>query len=309
MNALLDVILPVFVLVGCGYVAVGRGWISDDVNTGFLKYTQNFAIPVLLFRATSTVDPGVFVDFRMLGAYYAGAICGFLAGFAGARVLFGRPWEDCVAIGFVGLFSNSVMIGLPVSERAFGTDALAGNYAIIAFNAPVCYAIGITLMEILRARGASGPTLAARVFKAMFSNILIVSIGLGLTVNLLNIPVPAILWDAGSLVAGSGLPLALFSLGGVLVRYRPEGDLRVAIYISAVSLVLHPAITFGLTHLTGVGTDNMRSAVVTAAMSPGVNAYIFANMYGAARRVAASAVLISTAVCIISASIWLSLLP
>ncbi|MCK4713643.1 MAG: AEC family transporter, partial [Marinosulfonomonas sp.] len=51
-----------------------------------------------------------------------------------------------------------------------------------------------------------------------------------------------------------------------------------------------------------------RSAVLTSAMAPGINAYIFANMYGVARRVAASAVLLGTAATIFTAWIWLGLL-
>jgi predicted permease len=43
-------------------------------------------------------------------------------------------------------------------------------------------------------------------------------------------------------------------------------------------------------------------------MAPGINAYIFANMYGVARRVAASAVLLSTAATILTAWLWLGLL-
>jgi predicted permease len=44
-------------------------------------------------------------------------------------------------------------------------------------------------------------------------------------------------------------------------------------------------------------------------MAPGVNAYLFANMYGSARRVAASAVLIATALSILTIWAWLLILP
>ncbi len=54
-------------------------------------------------------------------------------------------------IGFCCLFSNSVLLGLPITERAYGPDALTGNFAIIAFHAPFCYGLGITAMEIVRA--------------------------------------------------------------------------------------------------------------------------------------------------------------
>jgi predicted permease len=43
------------------------------------------------------------------------------------------------------------------------------------------------------------------------------------------------------LMVRAALPAALFGLGGVLYRYRPEGDMR-TILICAVSLGLHPAI-------------------------------------------------------------------
>jgi malonate transporter and related proteins len=43
-------------------------------------------------------------------------------------------------------------------------------------------------------------------------------------------------------------------------------------------------------------------------MAPGVNAYVFANMYGTAKRVAASSVLLGTAGSILTVWIWLTAL-
>jgi predicted permease len=44
-------------------------------------------------------------------------------------------------------------------------------------------------------------------------------------------------------------------------------------------------------------------------MAAGINAYIFANMYGRAKRVAASSVLVATALSVVTAWVWLSILP
>jgi malonate transporter len=44
-------------------------------------------------------------------------------------------------------------------------------------------------------------------------------------------------------------------------------------------------------------------------MAPGVNTYIFANLYGSARRVAAASVLVGTAASIVTVWLWLLLLP
>jgi len=73
--------------------------------------------------------------------------------------------------------------------------------------------------------------------------------------------------------------------------------------------VLHPAVVWTLGTATGLSTDAFRSAVLTAAMAPGINTYIFAAMYGVAMRVAASAVLIATASSIVTVWLWLGVLP
>ncbi len=77
----------------------------------------------------------------------------------------------------------------------------------------------------------------------------------------------------------------------------------------ACSLLLHPALTFALGWSGGLDDAGLRSAVVTAAMPPGVNAFIFATMYRRAERVAASAVLIATTASILTSWMWLALLP
>lgn len=309
MQALLDVILPVFFVIGFGYFAVWMGWFAQSGVEGLMKFTQNFAIPCLLFTAIADLDLGQSFDLRLLASFYSGAASGFVLGLLGARLLFGRPWEDAVAIGFCCLFSNSVLLGLPLTERAYGVDALEANFAIIALHSPFCYGLGITVMEIVRARGQAGSAVARRVLKAMFSNALILGIALGFVVNLSGVSLPTVLNDGIDLMVRAALPAALFGLGGVLATYRPEGDLRLVFYICLVSLVIHPLITRGMGLGFGLSVDATRSAVLTAAMAPGVNTYIFASMYGRATRVAATSVLVATGVSILTVWVWLALLP
>ncbi len=309
MAALIDVILPVFLVIGFGYLAVWKGYFSDAGVDGLMKFTQGFAIPCLLFRAISTLDLQQNFDLALLGSFYAGALAGFFTGLFGAKLIFGRGWEDSVAIGFCCLFSNSLLLGLPITERAYGMSALEANYAIIAIHSPFCYAVGITAMEIARNRGGSVAALPGKVLRAMFQNALIVGITLGFIVNLGGIPLPLVLTDAVDLMVRAALPAALFGLGGVLYRYRPEGDLRTIFFVVAVSLILHPAIVWGLAKTNDLSDDALRSAMMTSAMAPGINAYVFANMYGTAKRVAASAVLFGTALSILTVWVWLYLLP
>lgn len=277
-----------------------------------MKFAQQVAVPCLLFTALAHIDLSTGFDPKLLFSFYTGASVCFAIGLFGARHIFGRNWEDSVAIGFCALFSNSVLLGLAITERAYGDgDALAGNFAIIAIHSPFCYGLGITAMEFVRAReaGTSMARLPATVLKAMFSNVLIIALALGFLVNISGLNIPATIEGALDMMVRTALPTALFALGGILYRYRPEGDMKVILFACSLSLLVHPAITFTLGSMTGLNEAGMRSAVMTSAMAPGVNVYIFASIYQRALRVAASTVLIATALSVFSAWFWLSVLP
>ena len=294
---------------GFGYVAVWQQVFPEAGVDALMKFSQHFAIPCLLFAAIANIDLSASLDVRLLGSFYAGAASGFALGYLGARRLFGRDPEDSVAIGFACLFSNSVLLGLAINERAYGAEALTGTFAVIAFHSPFCYGLGITAMEIARNQSSGAFEKTKRVVDAMFHNPFVIAILLGLFANVTNLPLPAPLLGGIDLMASAALPAALFSLGGILFRYRPEGDMKAILMGCGLSLVLHPAIVYGLGRMLEFETGDLRSAVLTAAMAPGVNAYVFAHMYGAARRVAASAVLIATAGSIVTIWLWLLILP
>ena len=309
MGVLIAVVLPVFLVLGLGYLAAWRGWIGAAAVDGVTRFSQSFALPVLLFRATSRLDLAESFQPGLLGAFYLGVLAAFLAGIIGARLIFARGAQDCIAIGFAAFFSNTLLLGLPITERAYGAEALAGNYAIIALHAPLLYIVGITAMESVRARGAPLAALPGRIARQILSNGLVIGIAAGIAVNRAGLPIPGPVSDAVDLLAGAAIPAALFGLGGTLTRYRPEGDMRAILFVLSISLLLHPAVTYGLARGFGLGTDALRSATVTAAMAPGVNAFLFANVYGAARRVAASSVLIGTTACVLTTTFWLWVLP
>jgi len=312
MQALLDVILPVFFVLGFGYVSAWFKWISETAIDGLMRFVTSFAVPVLLFRSIAKLDITDNLDSGLLISFYAGAIGAYIIAYAAARLLFARSPIDAVAIGFTAMFSNTLLLGLPITERAFGADALAGNYVIIAFHSPLIYAFGITTMELTRGRGTGQSTarLVRMIVGGIVRNPLVIAIAAGFVVNLLHIPQPEPFQAAVTMLSGATIPAALFGLGGTLLRYRPEGDLKTIAMVCAVSLLVHPAITYLLgAYVFNLDTPKMRSAVLTAAMAPGVNAYLFANMYSAARRVSASSVLLATAATVVTAWLWLHILP
>ena len=62
LQSLIDVILPVFLVIGAGYTATRFGYFRETHIDGLMSFTQNFAIPCLLFLAIANLDLGTSFD-------------------------------------------------------------------------------------------------------------------------------------------------------------------------------------------------------------------------------------------------------
>lgn len=306
---LVAIVLPVFIVLAIGYGAARAGLFPVSATEGLMNYTTNFAVPVLLFRGIVELDLGAVFKPGLLISFFTAAIITFTLAILGLRLFFNRRPGESVAIGFSALFSNATLLGLPIMARAYGPDSLAPNFGILAVHAPICYLVGITTMELARADGQSLAATARSVARAMFRNSLMIGLAIGFIVNLGHVPYPEPLRAAVDMVAASTLPVALFALGGVLARYSIRASLGETGLICFLSLMLHPAIAFALAHwVFALPPEFVRGCVVTAAMAPGVNAYVFANIYNRGQDVVASTILIATALTVLTASFWLMML-
>lgn len=309
MTEVFRVVLPVFLVVGAGYAAVYFKLFKADHADALMKFTQNFAIPCLLFTAIANLDLHAVFKPQLLGAFYTGSTACFVLCTLGARFIFKRRAGEAVAVGFCALFANSVLLGFPIIERAFGPQAMGPITAIVAIHAPFCYFLGITTMEFARADGRSIQDTIKTVAKAMFSNALMIGLGLGFIVNLTGLWLPQGVWDATEMVARAALPAALFGLGAVLVRYGLAPNLSETALILVMRLCVHPLIALVMClYVFELSQEVTKVVVLTAAMSPGVNTYVFANMYDRAKATAASGVLLGTLAAVISITLWLAFL-
>ncbi len=307
MLGIIQIVLPVFLVLGAGYGAVKAGIFTEVHADGLMKYTQTIAVPCLLFNAIANLDLASVFHPALLASYYTGSITCFVLGILGARFLFKRRPGEAVSVGFCALFSNTLLLGLPIMERAYGTTEL--NFAIIAVHAPFCYLIGITTMEFSRADGRALFQTATAVAKAISSNPLTIGLALGFVVNLLSIPIAEPVQQGVDMIVRSALPAALFGVGGILVRYSMTDSLSEIAMVLGLRLVLHPAIALFMTTVVfDLPPPFVQAAVVSAAMAPGVNAYVFANIYDRAKGTAASSVLLGTVASIFSVTVWLLIL-
>lgn len=308
MLAILSVVLPVFLLIGAGYAAARARAFPDAGIDGLIAFVTRFATPCLLFMAMYRLEASEVFNWRMLVSFYSGAFACFFIAVTIARKLGRRPGE-AVVIGFSAYFSNTILIGLPIASRAYGDEVTQTMFAIIAFHASVLISFGMVAMEISRRDGTGALAGAKRAMRSILSNALMLGIVAGLTLNLAALRLPGPVEDALDMLASATLPTALFALGAVLTRYRMREQIGWAAMISGLALIVHPAIVWTLgTQVFDLSEAFLRGAVVTAAMPSGINVYVFAAMYKRCEGIAASAVLLSTALGVLTVSVWLAIL-
>ena len=310
MLEILTIVLPVFLLVGAGWTAARVGGFPASAVEGLMSFAVRFAVPVLLFGAMARLDLAQAFDRELLGAFYAGSLSSFVVGIALARKVWGRRPGEAVALGFCAMFSNTLLLGVPILSRAEGgAEALPAAFAIIALHAPIGYLVGIVTMEIARRDGSGPAQTIRRAATAIFSNGLTLGIGAGLALNLSGVAAPEFFMAAVDMLGAAALPAALFGLGGALTGYRLKAGLGEAAAMAGLSIMLHPAIAFLLgAFVFELPEAHLRAAVVLAAMPTGMNGYVFAAMYNRAQGAAASTVLLGTAASVVTASFWLWLL-
>jgi len=309
MLQILQIVLPVFLVIGTGYLAAYFKAFTAEQSNALMRFATQVAIPCLLFLAISRLDLKAEFQLGVLAPFFIGALASFILTSLGAWFFFGHKPGYRIAIGFAGMFSNLVLIGLSIVELAFGAEALKPAFAIVALHAPFCYVIGITAMEISRADGVGFGATVQAVVKQVFSNAITVSLLLGIAANLLNLSPPEAVNTALELIARAALPVALFALGAVLVKYKISSSLGEISMISINMLILHPVIAYVVgRYIFELSDDLLKVVVLMAAMPPGMNAYAFADLYDRAKGIAASSVMIATALSVVSISIWLVIL-
>ncbi|MEM7215916.1 MAG: AEC family transporter [Pseudomonadota bacterium] len=302
-------ILPVFLILGSGYLIGRFKYLPDSVADGLNAYALKAGVPVLLFMAMYKLDFSKAFHLEMLASFYAGAFVCFYAGIVLSRLFWKRRPGASVAVGFCAVFSNTLLIGFPIAHLVFGEVILAPVFGIIALHASVLYTVGMTTMEFARQDGRGVVDTLRASFSSVIANPLMLGIVAGLIFNLVGIDLFEPVERALDMVRLTAIPVSLVGIGIALNRYSISSEFTETLMVCALALFVHPAVAFVLAHhVFGLDPLFVQAAVVLAAMPPGMNVYIFASLYDRALNLSASVLVIGNILAVITIPLWLLLL-
>lgn len=307
MSPLIETILYVSGLVAIGYLAAWSGYLKANAGEMLGQFAVGVAMPVLLFRTLSRVDFHGAAPWSLWAAYFSAiAFTWTVAHLVTTRWL-GRDARVGVVAGVSSSFSNLVLLGIPLISGIFGQPGMDVISLLVSVHLPVMMMASIVLFTSFG--GGDGEVHPGRIVRSflakLFANPLIIGIAAGLLWRLTGWQMPSIagrLVDAFADIAG---PVALFSMGAGLSAFGISGNLRPALVLSAVKLVLMPVLALMFAVLLGLPPLTAKVVVVGASLPAGVNSYLIAAQFGAGQGLASNQMMLSTLMALVTTSLWL----
>jgi malonate transporter and related proteins len=287
---------------------VGRkGWMSEEAIKGLNTFVFYFAIPALLFRAMAGGLGSI--EFAIVAAYFSAVLATFLLALGVARLLFRTGPAERALFGMGSIFSNTVLLAIPLIFTALGEEAGRRLMLIITFHAVIIFPVVTVLIELALGAGQGWRVVVASTTRSLALNPIILALLAGFAYGHSGLALPVAAERFLVLLGGAAAPRTLFALGASLTSFKISGDLKETLAIVAMKLLVHPAIMalFAL-YLFALPPLPAAVAILTAACPAGANVFIMARQYDLYLGRSASAVLISTAVSVVTLSLLLAIL-
>ena len=310
-HPVLSSLLPVVLLIGIGFVAgrmklIRGAAVRDLSNLVFLVLVQ-----ALLFRTMATADLAR-LDLRSVALYYIVAGAMFFA------LLFIRGLTSRSAVlALAAIFSNTLMIGVPLVQLAYGQAGLVHLFTLISMHALILLTLATVVLELLVAReqaaAGQGPRrhIAATVAQAVKNAVLHpvpLPIIAGFLYSLTGWGLHPVVERPLKLLGDAFGPVALVLVGVTLAQTAIGRHLKDALVISFLKTVVHPLLMWAAGWALGLSGLPLKVMVVAAALPVGANVFLFSQRYHKEEDLVTASVAVSTVMAVGTISVVMGLL-
>ena len=289
----LSLALPLFSVVLIGYLTMRlSGW-PTSVSDGLTRFVFTLALPAMLFRLMSQSRSLPPVDSRLLIAFFGGCLIVFVIGRLVSWKFFALDGVSQSIFALGGVFSNNVMLGLPLAKVSLGEAAVPSVALVLVFNALILWTLVTVSVEWAR-HGNFSLRGFARTARGVLTNPVVVGILAGTAVSLSGWDLPEVIDAPIGLIGQSGSTMALIALGMGLAEYGIRDGLRFSFTVCAIKLVVLPLVVWGLAWLLGLPKMETQVVVLLSSMATGANVYLMSRQFKALEGPTASALVLST---------------
>jgi len=246
--AVLNGVIPVFLLLGLGTLARYLGWAGDPFVRDLNRVIYWFAIPALLLRLLGNAHLGEAFSGRMIVACLAGtAVATVLA--IGLALVTGEPPERRGVMVQAAVRGNLVYMGFPVIFAAAGPEALTVAAVTVGVLIPFQNLISIWALAV------GGENTGWEVFRAIVLNPVVLGVAGGIAWALAGWNAWPWLDNLLRLLGNLAMPGALLAMGAQLELRALRLNTRAALITTVLKVLVAPGaglLVMSLLHVTGV---------------------------------------------------------
>ena len=308
MEAVINVVLPVFAIVGAGYLTGHFKILGQEASPALSGFVFYIALPVLLFIAMTRVTPDKIFDLAFIGTYAASLLIGLGLTMGAMQIFYpGRRLAESALAGMGAIYGNTGYMGIPLVMIAFGPEAAVPAVIATVVNTAVIFCLVCSLVEADLSIGDGSMDIAKDVITGLAKNPLFVAPIAGIAVSISGVSVPASISAFCDILGAAAGPCALFSLGLFMVGKRLSKDAGEVALITIIKLFILPALcwflviwVFEMSYLWGA------VAVIMTALPTGTGAFVLAQRYKVYADQTSAVTLLTTVISILTLSVLFS---
>lgn len=307
MDTLLTAVVPAFALIAIGYGAARFKILGPAIYPVLNKFVYYLAMPALMIASLAGVPAAEIINWNFFAAFSTGIAVTWLAAGLAGRFLFGDDLSGAAMRGVIASYGNNGYLGIPLAVTAFGAPAVVPASLSVLINSVFIMTGAVLILEVTRARASGGALLNTA--KALGTNPLLWAVVIGLVLSLTGAQLPVSIERLLDLLGQAAAPSALVAIG-LFLAGRQVANLAASAALSGVAkLALFPLVVWLLTlFVFPLETLWAVVAVLMAGMPVGANAFVIAGHYGVRLADASAAIVVTTAISLVSLSLMLILM-
>ena len=302
----LSLSFPLFSLVFAGYGLMRIFRCPKIVSDYLNRFVFSIAVPVMLFGLMSKLSGLPPVDTRLLIAFFGSCLIVFAIGRVIAWKGFGLDSVGQSVFALGGVFSNNVMLGLPLAKTVLGDAAVPSVALVLVFNALILWTLVTVSVEWAR-YGSLSLHGGAKTIGAVLTNPVVAGIIAGALFGLAGFTVPEPLDLPLAMLGKTAAPLALVALGMGLAEYGMRDGWRVSTAIAAIKLVLQPLVVWALARILDLPPLETQVVVLLASIGVGANVYLMSRQFKVLEGPVAGSLVLSTLLAALTTPLALAL--
>lgn len=292
----INVVIPMFLIMGAGYVLRRFGVISEELILLGNKLCYQVFLPITIFNSLVSSDFSQSFDVLAI-CYCLGAVVVIFFLSWGLVPLLIKDRRQIPVIDQSLVRSNLVVFGFPICSAAFGAAGTAAVGAVTAFLSPLANTLTVVFYSIYSGEKKSG---VKDIVKSIFTSPLIVCSIIGAFFVVTGIKIPQVCTSALTDLGAVTTPLALLLLGADFAF----GELRQNLKPLTVALtgrhLIVPLLTLIPAALLGISGPWFVALIAVFASPVASSSFAMSRVYGADHKFTGQYVVLSSALSVLS---------